>query len=828
MSWREVTRTKPCPVCHKPDYCAWTPDGRKIRCMRGGDVPAGMRRVGMDGNGGELFSFGDGPARSNGHFRHTLSQPVAPTNRALDWANLMEKCAVALSPTGRAELAADLGVSLASLDAVPIGWADAKTLREMGASGEGWPEHYPDGAYCFFERSGDGRLVGAGLRAVDGRKGSPSGKRGSKRGLIVPTTLGILPDPILVVEGASDVLAALTLGIAAVGRPSCNAGADDLARLLKGRTVLVVGEHDVKPDGRWPGRDGAESIALRLASTWRFKVAWTLPANAKDIRAGLQERITGGLDPSDAHACRVAGRELLAELNAAAVEVEPEKVSMAERLVRLALEHYQIGRTESDEPFAVELDGPNIALMFKGSRDALRSKLTRDYRRATNRTPNASALTDAMTALQGEALDAEAEPVALRLAEHDGGIVIDLGDAEGRAVVVGPGSWEVVDRSPVLFRRTALTGALPVPERGGDISELRRLLNATDESWPLVLGWSVAALIPSIPHPILMLGGEQGTGKTTLAWMLVCVIDASPAPLRSQPREPEAWAMAAAGSWAVCIDNVSVIPGWWSDALCKAVTGDGWVRRKLYSDSELSVLEYRRVIVLTSIDVGAMRGDLGDRLLLVDLERIDDSNRLTEAELKARYRDAKPRIFGALLDVLAGVLAKLPALEVPALPRMADFARVLAALDSLGVVDGSALKTYLNQRGRIAGEVVDADAVAVAIARMVESCGLWSGTAGELLTTLGPPQPVPKDWPGSPRAMAGRLRRIAPALRAVGIELDYDRAQTRDRSRIYTIRQVVQPIVQTVQQCPDEKCAGVADGLDGSIPKSSEDSWGEV
>ena len=52
------------------------------------------------------------------------------------------------------------------------------------------------------------------------------------------------------------------------------------------------------------------------------------------------------------------------------------------------------------------------------------------------------------------------------------------------------------------------------------------------------------------------------------------------------------------------------------------MTGDGLVRRKLYTDSDLAVLAFKRCIVLTSIDHGALRGDLGDRLLLVDLERI--------------------------------------------------------------------------------------------------------------------------------------------------------------------------------------------------------------
>jgi hypothetical protein len=78
---------------------------------------------------------------------------------------------------------------------------------------------------------------------------------------------------------------------------------------------------------------------------------------------------------------------------------------------------------------------------------------------------------------------------------------------------------------------------------------------------------------------------------------------------------------AAAGSWVVGVDNLSTIPAWWSDALCRAVTGDGDVRRKLYSDADLTVFASRRVVLLNGIDLGVVRDDLSERLLTIDLHR---------------------------------------------------------------------------------------------------------------------------------------------------------------------------------------------------------------
>lgn len=508
------------------------------------------------------------------------------------------------------------------------------------------------------------------------------------------------------------------------------------------------------------------------------------------------------------------------------------KVGIAEQLARLATMHYRFSRDDRGELFAVMRDGPNIAHMLKGSSDALRQRLGKLYRTETKRTPNAAALGDAMNVLAGEALDAEVEPVHLRLATHQGGIVIDLGDVQGRAVQVHPGGWKVLDRSPVLFRRTALTGQLPVPVHGGELAELTEIVNIGDDSWPLIIGWLVAALMPDIPHPVLMLNGLQGTGKSRAARTLISLIDPSAAPLRSEPRDAEQWAMAASGSWAFTIDNVSHITPWLSDAICKASTGDGLVKRKHYSDSDLIVLSFRRVIVLTTIDAGALRSDLGDRLLMVDLEPIPEGSRKTEAELDAALDEIRPRLFGAILTALSRVLAKLPQVRPLRLPRMADFGRVLAAADADDVTSNSQ-QLFANQQGRVAGEVIDADPFATAIVEFMakdEFSESWEGTATELLSALLPAakdDKVPQGWPKR-NGVKGRLKRLIPALITQGIQVTFDR-EGRDRRRVIEIRKCLEkvvPIVRTVRSPENEEpSADDADDADDVFQQSSNGTY---
>lgn len=819
-AWRPVTIASPCPACQGTDWCAFTPDGAMLKCERTSEAPPGWVRV-KPIDAGALFR----PAGPEGNFGHNrrpahgrADGPVPPESaqpsKGLDWKAEAARLGEALGAEQHAGLAATLGVSVAALAALGCGWATRVDLGRFRASGADWSDNYPEGAFAFPERDGSGRIIGLSLRASDGRKGSPSRAVGARRGLIVPRTLRDLVGPALLVEGASDVAACVALGLAAVGRPSNAAGADAAAILLEGREVLVVGERDQKESGEWPGRKGAKAVAARIAGVWAKGVPWTLPPEgAKDVRAWLQHRIAGGLDLADPEACRAAGAELLAALRAAAVVAEAEAPpKMAEALVQLAQARYRFGVAEGDEPFAVPLEGPNVAIMFRGSRDALRATLAREYRQQHGRTPSAAALADALVVLQGDAQQSAPEPVYLRVAAHEGSLILDLGGKDGRAVVIRPEGWEVGECSPVLFKRTALTSALPEPERGGDVDLLREVLNVAEDSWPLAVGWIVGALFAGISHPILMFGGLHGSGKTTSARFLVWLVDPVTVENHPVPRDPEGWAMAASGSWCVLVDNVSNIPEGWSDALCKAATGAGWIRRRLYTEGELSVLSFRRVVAITSIDAGSLRGDLGDRMLIVDLEAIPSGRRRDETTLNRLYSERRPAILGAILDLASCVLRELPTVELPGLPRMADYARILAALDRVRGTDGLGL--YLAQHSRIAADEIDTDPIGAALMVFAASVGEWTGTAGDLWKRITP-EPRPDDWPRSSRGFSGKLRRLIPSLAIVGVQV-IPPAKT-DKTRRYKVRATA-PTARKPGDGPDDDGEAGAARADGDSP----------
>ncbi|MEU8616294.1 ATP-binding protein [Streptomyces sp. NPDC048623] len=489
-----------------------------------------------------------------------------------------------------------------------------------------------------------------------------------------------------------------------------------------------------------------------------------------------------------------------------------KKPSAAVRLVQLARERYRFVVSADGRPYAVAVDGPNIALPLRG-RSGVRQRLARLYAETyEGDVASQSALADAMTVLEGIAEDDDPVPVHLRVGQDDlGTIVVDLGTADGRAVTVSAGGWHLVDRSPLLFRRSGAMAPMPAPVLEGDgLSMLHSLLNMDESAFRQLVAWLIAAWMPNIPHPVLTFKGEQGTGKSATAQMAVNLVDPTPAAKRSAPRDVKAWATQAFSSWALCLDNISAIPGWLSDTLCKAVTGDAIVDRALYTDDDVVVLTFRRVLTMTTIDAGALAGDLAERLLMLELQLIDPERRRTEEELATAFETVRPAVLGSLFDLLATVLAVLPNVKLDSMPRMADFSRVLAAVDQ--VMDWHTLDDYLAASANVAGDALEGDPFGSAVVALVDQCGTWTGTAAQLLEQVQPPGGMrPPSWPKDATRAGGKVKRIAPLLRTVGITVD-DTQRSRDRHRHKLL-------VLTRSALPDESASNdSAPGLWPDVP----------
>jgi hypothetical protein len=161
--------------------------------------------------------------------------------------------------------------------------------------------------------------------------------------------------------------------------------------------------------------------------------------------------------------------------------------------------------------------------------------------------------------------------------------------------------------------------------------------------------------------PLLILSGEQGAAKSTTARLLRSLIDPNAAPLRSEPRDGRDLVIAASNRWLLALDNLSYLPDWLSDCLCRLVTGGGFATRELYMDAEETIFDSQRPVILTSIEDVADRGDLLDRAVILHLPSIPDEKRKTESAFWASADAVHPQILGCLLDAVSAGSKELAA-----------------------------------------------------------------------------------------------------------------------------------------------------------------------
>jgi hypothetical protein len=311
---------------------------------------------------------------------------------------------------------------------------------------------------------------------------------------------------------------------------------------------------------------------------------------------------------------------------------------------------------------------------LRGSR--FRAWLRQQYYERTWDAPSPAAVNAALNGLEAQAqFDGPERKVSVRIAEHDGLIYLDLADEFWHCVEISPHAWRIVADPPVRFRRPAGMLALPLPVRGDSIEALAPLLNLSNrDDFVLVVSWLLAALRPGGPYPLLAVAGEQGSAKTVLSKMLRALVDPSVAPVRALPREERELFIAARNGHVLAFDNLTGLPPWLSDTLCRLTSGGAFAVRRLYTDQDEVLFAAARPVILNGIEDVITRPDLADRAMLLTLDPITEQQRRPEKALWQDFERARPHILAALLDAAVHGLQVLPRARLERLPRMADFA----------------------------------------------------------------------------------------------------------------------------------------------------------
>jgi len=367
-----------------------------------------------------------------------------------------------------------------------------------------------------------------------------------------------------------------------------------------------------------------------------------------------------------------------------------------------------------------------------------------------------------------------------RVAWHDGAIWYDLGEA---AVRISPEGWEVIAQPPLLFQRHShqRPQVRPVPE--GDLQYLLRFVNISGTGTELspaqllFLVSVVVMVVPNIPHPVLCVHAEQSSGKSTLFKVIRHLIDPSITPTLGPQDSLREFVQVASHHWALFLDNLTTLPDWLSDAICRCVTGEGFSKRELFSDDEDMLYSFLRCIGLNGINLVPSKPDLLDRALILPLERIPDRQRRTEREFWDHFETEKPKLLGALFTALSRAMALHDRVQVTHYPRLADFAHWGAAVArALGSSEQAFLTALTANTRAQTSEALQASPVAQALLKLMEGRSSWVGTPQELLKQLDEVVEAAavdrksRQWPKDARWVWRRIKEVLPNLLAVGIK----------------------------------------------------------
>jgi hypothetical protein len=374
-------------------------------------------------------------------------------------------------------------------------------------------------------------------------------------------------------------------------------------------------------------------------------------------------------------------------------------------------------------------------------------------------------------------LDGPRHVLNVRLTRDDSAIWYDCGNGQP-AIRISMDGWRLVTKPPILFKRLSHQRAQVMPSSDGDLGGLANYVNIHSENdWLLFQVYLVAAFIPDFPHPLLILHGPQGSGKSTPMRVMKELIDPSAIRGISAPKDIQSFVQLASHHAFLFFDNLSSLPTWLSDALARASTGDGFSKRKLYTDDDDVVYTLQRTIAINGINQVITKPDLLDRSILIKLERIQSGQRISEKEFWQLFEIDRPAILGAIFDVLSKALKRYPEVKLTSMPRMADFASWgYAIAEAIGYRGQDFLDAYKANIAIQNDEAIEASPVAQAVIALMDTEHSWEGTAADLLVKLNLIAfKLSLDqsyiWPKGPVWLTRRINEVQTNLSARGITI---------------------------------------------------------
>ena len=199
-------------------------------------------------------------------------------------------------------------------------------------------------------------------------------------------------------------------------------------------------------------------------------------------------------------------------------------------------------------------------------------------------------------------------------------------------------------------------------------------------------------------------------------------------------------------------------------------------------------MNIHKPVAINGLGLNLTQSDLLDRVIILFFERINDSERIDEAVLYAKFDQKLPKLLGIIFLVLKKALPNFNTVTLKSLPRLADFGKVgycIAEALHEGYGD-EFLKQYRRNISSARHTAIENNPLLDTVEMFMSDKTSWTGSMTELLQELkklylknSVSDKLPTSFPLAPNTLSKKLKVYQNDLKELKIKYEFFKKTTR-------------------------------------------------